>query len=120
VGFSEVSSNLLGIEGQYGSKYITGELEDYPVLGRGLRFNGLGTSGHTHHAIGIHPDDIEEFVRRHAAYWAYEKQSVVDNEGCSVRLDQFASNTLRGYLDSFGAYDRSSDIRAELSSTGKK
>lgn len=104
ISFSDVSSNLLGMEGQYGSRYIVGDLEGYPALGRGLRFNGLNTTGYTHHAIGIHPDDIEEFRRRLEAYRAYERGSVEDKDGERIELNEAALQTLRTYLDSFSAY----------------
>lgn len=70
VDFGDVSRQQLGEQCQYGSRYITGVINGWPNLGEGLRFTGFDSNGHVnnYHAMKIHRDDVEEFVRRVKAY----------------------------------------------------
>jgi len=75
VNFGEISRGRLGLQCQYGCRYTgidpKGERTNYweelgyPDLGKGLRFKG-GTNNY--HALEIHEDDVEEFVRRYKEY----------------------------------------------------
>ncbi len=66
VDFGDVSRQQLGLQCQYGSRYIDGYIDGWPNLGKGLRFIGFDSGGHinNYHAMKIHRDDVEEFVRR--------------------------------------------------------
>ncbi len=66
VNFGDVSRKHLGIQCQYGSRYVDGVILGYPNLGEGLRFEG---NTNLYHSLLIHEDDIEEFVARVKAYW---------------------------------------------------
>ena len=61
VRFGEVAIGELKQQSQYASRYVNGEIEGYPNLGEGLRFEGDPSD---YHSLRIHQDDIEEFVRR--------------------------------------------------------
>lgn len=65
VDFGDVSRGRLGLQCQYGSRYINGDIEGWPNLSKGLRFKG---NDHNYHSFKIHRDDVEEFVRRHTEY----------------------------------------------------
>jgi len=65
VEFGEVSRGILKEQCQHGSKFITG-VSGYPMLADGLRT--LNPDPGNYHAIKIHHDDVEEFVKRVAAY----------------------------------------------------
>jgi len=65
VDFGDISRGRLGLQCQYSSRYITGNIEGYPNLGEGLRFIG---NDRNYHSYKIHKDDVEEFVRRHKKY----------------------------------------------------
>lgn len=106
VNFGDVSRNLLGMQCQYGSRYIHGEQEGFPALGKDLRFNGSDEPG-DYHSIGIHPEDIEEFVHRYSAYKAYRNRHVIDPEGQIVELNEVALASLSAYLDGVGAFEKS-------------
>lgn len=62
VNFGDVCRNLLHLQAQYGSFYIKG-ISDYPNIGTNLRFKNLDNSNY--HAIMIHKDDIDEFLKRY-------------------------------------------------------
>lgn len=64
--FGDFSRNRLGMQCQYGSRYVTGRLDGYPALGEGLRFKG--TDRGDYHAIEIHRDDMDEFEKRYRAH----------------------------------------------------
>jgi hypothetical protein len=64
--FGDFSRERLGQQCQYGSRYITGKLDNYPALGEGLRFKNLDRGDY--HSIRIHRDDMDEFERRYKAY----------------------------------------------------
>ena len=66
IDFGDVSREQLGQQCQYGSRYITGVIDGWPNLGEGLRFTGFDDDGHVnnYHAMKIHRDDVDEFVRR--------------------------------------------------------
>jgi hypothetical protein len=70
VNFGDVSRNELGIQCQYGARFIVGRdipgCEDEPDLGQGLRFRNLDIGDY--HSIEIHIDDIPELLRRFKAY----------------------------------------------------
>ena len=65
----------MGLQCQYGSRYITGRMQGYPNLGEGLRFRKLDSG--SYHDIEIHKDDVAEFVRRFFAYRAANAQMSV-------------------------------------------
>ena len=70
IDFGDVSREQLGLQCQYGSRYITGAIDGWPNLGEGLRFTGFDLHGrvNNYHAMKIHRDDVEEFVRRVKEY----------------------------------------------------
>lgn len=103
ISFGDVSRNILHQQCQYGSKYINGVVRGYPKLGEGLRFNG--GEGGDYHSIGIHPEDIEEFVRRMYAYQAYEHGSITDDSGNGYKLSAADTHVLHTYLEEIGAFD---------------
>jgi len=105
ISFGDVSINLLDRQCQYASRYITGAMAGYPKLGKGLRFIGLDAPGGNYHAIGIHPEDIEEFRYRFEAYGAYAGRYVFDNKGELCWLSDAAIETLYNYLDCIGAFE---------------
>src|SRR5579864_7293286 len=108
ISFGDVARNLMGKQCQYGSRYILGEPDSYPSLGQGLRFNGLDDPGGNYHTIGIHPQDIEEFIRRYYAYMAFMNGSVEDTSGNYVQLDQQDFEVLGKYLEDIGAFEAGS------------
>ena len=59
--FGHVSEVELDMQDQYASRYINGAIAGYPKLGEGLRILGDPSN---YHALKIHKDDIDEFVRR--------------------------------------------------------
>jgi hypothetical protein len=61
--FGPVARYKIGIQAQYASRYING-MNDYPALGEDLRFRNWPNAGMNYHAIEIHRDDVDEFVRR--------------------------------------------------------
>jgi len=65
VDFGDISRVRLGIQCQYGSRYINGEISGWPNLGEELRFKG---DDHNYHSFKIHRDDVEEFIRRVELY----------------------------------------------------
>jgi hypothetical protein len=65
VNFGDVARGLLGQQSQYASRYVDGKIDDYPNLGEGLRFDGLA---YDYHALAIHKDDVDEFVKRVKEY----------------------------------------------------
>ena len=65
IGFGDVSRGKLGLQCQYGSRYVDGVLEGWPCLGYDLRFLG---STNSYHSLKIHKDDVQIFVDRHAKY----------------------------------------------------
>jgi hypothetical protein len=73
VNFGDVSRGGLGIQCQYGSRYVTGVFEDYPNLGEGLRFKNL--SCNHWHGIRIHHEDVPALLKRYSEYRAERLQS---------------------------------------------
>jgi hypothetical protein len=69
VRFFEVSSLLLNMQNQFGSRYLRGNIAGYPNLGEDLRIKDDGD----HHSLRIHKDDIAEFIRRYKEYKASQK-----------------------------------------------
>lgn len=57
--FGDISSGELGMQSQYGGRYVSGL--DRPKLSEGLRFLG---NPHDYHDLRIHKEDAEEFIRR--------------------------------------------------------
>jgi hypothetical protein len=102
INFGDVSRNLLGQQCQYGSRLVDGALPGYPNLGAGLRFSG---NADDYHSLGIHPADIDEFIRRFHAYRAFSDRYVQDDKGANYQLDDDTINYLYDYLDSIGAFD---------------
>lgn len=100
--FGSVAGNLMNKQTQYASYCIDGVVAGYPKLGDGLRFSGNPAN---YHSLGIHPDDIDEFMRRFHAYRAYDSGLVKDDEGLVYPLSQADKEVLKRYLDGFGAFD---------------
>ena len=67
VSVGDVCRGQLGMQCQYGSRYLndTISLPGYPFLGEGLRVRGTHVNYHT---LEIHKDDVDEFVRRVKEY----------------------------------------------------
>jgi len=65
VDFGDVSRGKLGIQCQYGSRYVDGCIPGWPNLGEGLRFKG---NTNNYHSLRIHRNDIDEFIRRYETY----------------------------------------------------
>lgn len=67
VNFGDVSRNELGMQCQYGARYLAnrneGVFSEAHELGRGLRFKNLDVGNY--HGIMVHIDDIPELVRRY-------------------------------------------------------
>lgn len=63
--FGDVARFRCGMQCQYASRYLMGELENYPKLGEDLRWYG---NTHQYHGLMIHKEDASEFVRRARAY----------------------------------------------------
>ncbi|XLQ19712.1 MAG: hypothetical protein ACKUBY_03915 [Candidatus Moraniibacteriota bacterium] len=61
VRFGDVARSLLQQQAQYASRYTDGTLEDYPNLGKELKFEGNSSD---YHSLKIHKDDIQEFINR--------------------------------------------------------
>ena len=66
VNFGDEWSKRVGSPTQYGERYILGEIEGWPNLGKGLKFKGDPVNGY--YSVKIHKDDIEEFFRRYNQY----------------------------------------------------
>ena len=96
IDFGSVSSHFLDRQTQYGSEYIQGSPQGRPNLGIGLRFNGDLVDNY--HSIGIHPDDIDEFVRRYNAYLGYTWGYVENEEGERQQLSEGNRKILYAYL----------------------
>lgn len=65
INFGDMCRSRLNISCQYGSRYITGHIEGYPVLGANLRIKG---DERNYHSYMIHKDDIQTFVDRYFNY----------------------------------------------------
>ncbi len=102
IDFGGVSHQLMSKQSQYGSRYVDGTIEGYPNLGNGLRFQGDPAD---YHSLGIHPDDIDEFIRRYHTYQAFKLGYVEDDEGNVHEIDEDVREGIRVYLDSVGAFD---------------
>lgn len=66
INFGDVARSRLNQQCQYASRYINGEIEGYPNLGKGLRF--VGDPQIDYHSVYIHKDDVEEFIVRYEDY----------------------------------------------------
>jgi len=102
VDFGDVSRHLMHRQNQYGSRYIDGSVASYPKLGGGLRIEGNPAD---YHGLGIHPEDIDEFLRRYIAYQAYRLGFVIDDNGNIYEIDEDAMKRLETYLTDVGAFD---------------
>lgn len=71
--FGDVARSL-GSQAQYCSRYLNGQ-GDYPNLGRGLRIRGTVAN---YHALEIHKDDVDEFIKRYNEYISWRDDP--DNE----------------------------------------
>ena len=58
--FGHMVRQRLNEQAQYASRYVNGR-SGFPALGSGLRFLGDPAD---YHALCIHRDDVEEFLRR--------------------------------------------------------
>lgn len=95
VAFGDVARGLCGQQSQYASFYVEGKVKGYPALGSGLRFSGDPMD---YHDLGIHPDDVEEFVVRMNAYSAVMSLEVPDREAGRRRATQLEIELGRRYL----------------------
>jgi len=59
--FGEVARDRCGMQCQYASRYLMGDLDGYPKLGEDLRWFGRTED---YHGLMIHKDDADTFVRR--------------------------------------------------------
>ena len=101
--FGDVANHLMeGDQTQYASRYVQGSTPGYPNLGNGLRFNG---DVRDYHSLGIHPEDIEEFVHRVYAYRAYKHGYVTDDQGNYYQLEEADKEQLREHLEIVRAFD---------------
>lgn len=105
--FKDVSKLLMGKECEYGTRFIAGEPDGYPILGAGLSITNLDPSNN--HEIGIHPDDVEEFIYRFYAWDACQSGWVFDNRGQLVELEPQDCQLLKDYLDAAGCLPGPSD-----------
>jgi hypothetical protein len=62
--FGDVCRRYLGIQAQYGFRYITGD--GRPVLTKGLRLKNVNPGDY--HSAFIHKDDVRTLVDRHQEY----------------------------------------------------
>lgn len=95
--FESVYRNLVG-DAPWGAQYIEGG-NGLPKLGEGLRFSGLDEADYK--GIGIHPEDIDEFVRRVYAWKAFKSGLVIEG-GRAIPLEADNLKVLQEYLESFG------------------
>src|ERR1039457_6074934 len=84
IAFGDVALNLLDQQTQYASRYVDGVVQDSPNLGGDLRFNA---DTRDYHSLGIHPEDIEEFIRRVYAWRAYRQGYITDDAGNLYQLE---------------------------------
>lgn len=77
--FGDVALHLLRQQCQYASRLINGLGRRDPELGKGLRFVHLDAP--SYHEIGIHVDDVDEFVRRVRDYRKVVQGGFVNDEG---------------------------------------
>jgi hypothetical protein len=71
--FGDFCRKEMGIQSQYGSRYIDGRIPGYPNLGKGLRFEG---KPYDYHFVKIHRQDRTEFLRRYKEYdWDRSRMS---------------------------------------------
>lgn len=80
---------------------ITGEVSGHPKLGQGLRFSGLEDR---YYNVGIHPEDLGEFVQRRAAWDAHHLR-FVEHEDERIPLNEATMKALHGYLESIDAFN---------------
>lgn len=88
VAFGPISHRFLDQQSQYGSRYIDGMIDGYPALGIGLRISG---DTKEYHEIGIHPEDVDEFVGRVYAYRAVVYGWVMDTDEHGARRQRRAT-----------------------------
>ena len=69
----DISRNLMGKQGQYGSRYFGGDA-NYPNLAEGLRFEG-----EDEYDKKMHPDDIDTFLARYASWRTVKALDVTEN-----------------------------------------
>lgn len=73
VDFGQFSRTELLMQCQYGSRFLSGNIDGYPYLGQGIRIEGDVFS---YHSIRIHVDDLPLFLERykrfqveHCSHW---------------------------------------------------
>ncbi len=109
VSFGDVCRGLTHQQAQYGSRYVNAHFADqHPFIGQGLRIVG---DPNDYHELGIHPDDIDEFVKRYGIARAYESGVVIEDGRTRVLSEQEKLET-HNYLESIGAFtpSNSSDL----------
>jgi len=74
INFGDVARGKLGLQCQYASRYVHGLLEDWPNLGKGLRFKGDAINNY--HSLLIHKDDVDEFVKRVQEFWKERERRI--------------------------------------------
>jgi hypothetical protein len=63
--FGDLCRSRLGMQCQYGSRYVDGAIPGWPNLGEGIRFKG---NTNMYHSLRIHRDDVDEFFGRIEKY----------------------------------------------------
>ena len=81
ISFGDVCRNLIGQQAQYGSRYVDRNFVGKPYLGSGLRI--VGNPG-DYHSLGIHPEDVDEFISRHSLARTYERGWINDGENTRI------------------------------------
>ncbi len=99
VNFGDVSMIFLEKPTKAGARFIDGIGQ--PKLGKGLRFNGDRSN---YNSIGVHPEDVDEFVRRYYAYHAFTDKYIISDEENEHELNEADLDVLHRYLQRVGAF----------------
>lgn len=62
ISFGDLSRSEMGLQAQYGSRYIHGKVGGYPNLAEGLRVEGDPLD---YHSLRMHVDDASTFIQRY-------------------------------------------------------
>lgn len=101
ISFGDVCRNLLGQQAQYGSQYVNPSFADrLPYLAKGLRLVGNPSE---YHELGIHPDDVDEFVVRYNIARAYSS-GTISKDGQPRPLTAQEMQDMHLYLVGIGAF----------------
>ncbi len=94
VDFGTVSRDLLGLQAQYGSRYLDGRVES-PNLGIGLRYECKNEDCSNYHFIKIHKDDIGRFVSR---VYAYKTEGVIPENSSKERIPALKKRNILSWI----------------------